>query len=93
MQGDLELEEETEQVGSRLSEETIMRHIQTENYTPTTTSSLNEESDICVICQGEFEYGESIGGLHCGHKYHEQCIKTWLQQMNNCPICKATAVL
>ncbi|KAL8131587.1 hypothetical protein AgCh_007500 [Apium graveolens] len=67
-EGGLQLEEQTEQVDSRLSEETIMRH-------------------------GEFEDGESIGGLHCGHKYHVQCIKKWLQQMNNCPVCKATAVV
>ena len=92
MQGYLELEERMGRVGSRLSEETIMQHIRITCYT-TTTTSTNEGPDICVICQGEFEDDEFMGGLRCGHEYHVQCIKKWLRQINNCPICKATAVL
>lgn len=74
-----------------LSEETIMEHLKTRTYAAS-TKRVDEEPDICVICQGEYETNELIGGLQCRHEYHVECIKKWLQQNNSCPICKATAV-
>lgn len=74
-----------------LLEETIMEHLKTRTY-DATTERVDEEPDICVICQGEYENDELIGGLHCRHEYHVECIKKWLQQNNSCPICKAVAI-
>lgn len=74
-----------------LSEETIMEHLKTRTYAAE-DKRVDEEPDICVICQGEYENDELIGGLHCRHEYHVECIKKWLQQNNSCPICKAAAV-
>ena len=91
MQDYLALQERMGRVGSRLSEEQIMQNIRKTSHT-TTTTSTNEGPDICVICQAEFEDDESVGVLSCGHEYHVQCIKKWLRRINNCPLCKATAV-
>ncbi|KAL8133063.1 hypothetical protein AgCh_008505 [Apium graveolens] len=74
-----------------LSEETIMKHLKTRTY-DATAKRVDEEPDICVICQGEYENDQLIGGLHCRHEYHVECIKKWLQQNNSCPVCKAAAV-
>ncbi|WOH05235.1 hypothetical protein DCAR_0624649 [Daucus carota subsp. sativus] len=91
MQENLELEEQMGRVDSRLSEETIMGHLKVRSY-DATSERINEEPDICVICQGEYEKDELIGGLQCRHEYHVECVKKWLQQHNSCPICKADAV-
>ncbi|KAI8558527.1 hypothetical protein RHMOL_Rhmol04G0101500 [Rhododendron molle] len=55
-------------------------------------SNSDEEPDICVICQVEYESRERIGTLECGHEYHANCITKWLQEKNVCPVCKATAL-
>ncbi|KAF8094933.1 hypothetical protein N665_0348s0016 [Sinapis alba] len=45
-------------------------------------------SDRCVVCQMEFEVGESLVLLRlCNHPYHSECITKWLQTKKICPIC------
>jgi hypothetical protein len=46
----------------------------------------------CTICQFEYEEGEEMGKLDCGHTFHILCIKQWLEQKNSCPVCKTAAV-
>ncbi|KAL7608453.1 hypothetical protein Lser_V15G12265 [Lactuca serriola] len=53
--------------------------------------SKEGEGKICVVCQEEYEVGQTIGTVKCGHVYHEKCIKKWLVQKNLCPICRSTA--
>jgi hypothetical protein len=43
------------------------------------------------ILQEEYKFKDSMGKLKCGHDYHADCIKKWLQVKNICPICKASA--
>ncbi|XP_055809011.1 uncharacterized protein LOC129877521 [Solanum dulcamara] len=50
------------------------------------------ESDICAICQSEYEHEESIGALQCGHEYHTDCIKQWLLKKKDCPMCRASVL-
>ncbi|GLT85078.1 hypothetical protein SLE2022_032800 [Rubroshorea leprosula] len=45
------------------------------------------EIDRCVVCQVEYEEGESLAALCCGHLYHSECICQWLQIKKVCPIC------
>ncbi|WOH05238.1 hypothetical protein DCAR_0624652 [Daucus carota subsp. sativus] len=78
-------------VGGGLSEETIMRHLKIRSH-DVTSKKMDEEPDICVICQDEYEKDELIGGLQCRHEYHVECVKKWLKQRNSCPLCKADAV-
>jgi len=49
------------------------------------------ESARCVICLEDYKFKDSIGKLKCGHDYHADCIKKWLQVKNACPVCKASA--
>ncbi|PHU05372.1 hypothetical protein BC332_26194 [Capsicum chinense] len=50
------------------------------------------ESEICAICQSEYEDEENMGTLQCGHKYHTNCIKQWLLKKKNCPMCRASVL-
>ncbi|NXN78652.1 DZIP3 ligase, partial [Bombycilla garrulus] len=48
--------------------------------------------DPCAICH------EELGGmpceLQCGHEFHRECIRMWLQESSStCPICRDYAVL
>jgi len=44
----------------------------------------------CCICMCEFEPGERVTTMPCGHCYHSSCIKQWLDGNNTCPVCRET---
>jgi len=47
------------------------------------------DSENCVICLGDFEDGETLTVLPCGHGYHQECIEPWLISKSAlCPVCK-----
>ncbi|GFS30603.1 hypothetical protein Acr_00g0012920 [Actinidia rufa] len=84
------LEEPMGHANVGLSNEEVHMHLQIRTHT-SPADQLNSEPDICVICQGEYKNDEKIGTLPCGHEYHVDCIKKWLQQKTVCPLCKAPA--
>jgi hypothetical protein len=47
--------------------------------------SLEEPS--CAICFAPLEVGDRIGDLRCKHEFHVDCLKTWMQRKNACPLC------
>ncbi|CAN5965566.1 unnamed protein product [Sphagnum jensenii] len=90
----LALEDRIGNVSTGLTAEAVADKLKTSYY-----SSLNmavarfsQEYDIkCSICQEEYEDGDELGKVDCGHSYHVLCIQQWLVQKNQCPICKAPA--
>jgi len=47
-------------------------------------NNQNEECSICMDTDNNSEW--SI--LQCGHKFHGECISTWLLTNQTCPICR-----
>ncbi|CDF33945.1 unnamed protein product [Chondrus crispus] len=48
-----------------------------------------EEESVCAVCLDNFETGQQVRFLACGHLYHRVCIDPWLQSSSNCcPLCK-----
>lgn len=43
----------------------------------------------CAICREGFVVGAQVKRLPCGHEFHGDCIVSWLQGSNTCPICRA----
>jgi len=44
----------------------------------------------CGVCLAEYEEGEAIRMLPCGHHFHTKCVDVWLQKyLNRCPFCQA----
>jgi len=46
----------------------------------------NGEAASCVVCLLEFEQGEELGRLPCGHTFHRSCIESWLAVRAQCPM-------
>jgi len=42
----------------------------------------------CAICLEEGPLAE----LYCGHRYHPQCIRIWLQKQTLCPCCRLEGI-
>jgi len=56
---------------------------------PTKKFVKGEDPETCPICLDDFEEGEKLRILPCGHAYHCQCIDPWLLKTRRlCPICK-----
>ncbi len=62
------------------------------NLLPSSIITEKKESEgqenNCIICIGDFEIGDKVTSLPCLHVFHTECIKSWLQSKNHCPICK-----
>ena len=46
------------------------------------------DDDPCSICLEEFVVPNRIIVLPCEHKFHSDCIKSWISQDSSCPICR-----
>ncbi|KAL9248793.1 putative E3 ubiquitin-protein ligase RHG1A [Drosera capensis] len=87
----LALEERIGNVCTGLSEETILSLMKQRTY----LALMKEEQmeiEPCCICRENYNEGEELGTLDCGHDFHTGCIKQWLAQKNLCPICKTTGL-
>lgn len=49
-------------------------------------------SPNCSICLCPYQDKESCRRLPCNHFYHSECIDKWLNQVNQCPLCRKEAV-
>lgn len=49
----------------------------------------NCDQTQCMVCLSDFEHGEEVRKLPCGHVFHSSCIDEWLRRCTDCPICKA----
>lgn len=90
----LALEERIGNVNTGLSDDIIAKCLKQSTYASSniTAAAVSQESEIkCSICQEEYLEEDGLGKLDCGHSYHTTCIKQWLMQKNQCPICKAAA--
>ena len=48
----------------------------------------NNGNEQCSICLDEFIENETLIHLDCHHYYHEKCLKGWLKNNRNCPMCR-----
>ncbi|XVF36303.1 hypothetical protein REPUB_Repub19eG0046800 [Reevesia pubescens] len=86
----LALEERIGNVNTGLNEETILNRLKRRKYSSAPAAVL--EAEPCCVCQEEYNNGEDLGTLECGHDFHADCIKRWLMHKNLCPICKTTGL-
>tara|TARA_B100002051_G_C16739583_1_gene643382 strand:+ start:675 stop:1127 length:453 start_codon:yes stop_codon:yes gene_type:complete len=46
------------------------------------------DMDECPVCLEKYNEYEELIELDCNHYYHEKCIKDWLKNNRNCPMCR-----
>jgi len=49
------------------------------------THKLQRWGAACVVCLEDFEQGDEVARLSCGHNFHEQCVRRWLRHRAQCP--------
>lgn len=57
--------------------------------TITFDNSIDNEHQMCTVCQCDFEDGDVIKVLGCDHRFHDDCVEGWLTgEKNECPLCR-----
>jgi hypothetical protein len=46
------------------------------------------DNKCCGICTDEYESGDDIRMLGCGHYFHQACVDEWFKNSNICPQCR-----
>lgn len=87
-----QINESFEQASEFMASSGLTEKLISKNLTLTKYREEEEESEICVVCQVEFENNERVGVLQCRHRFHPKCIKEWLLRKNVCPLCKGQAL-
>lgn len=54
---------------------------------PDATPEELAENHLCVICREELR--TNVKRLPCGHLFHANCLRGWLEQTQECPTCRA----
>ena len=49
----------------------------------------NKKICNCAICLEEIKKNTKVYKLKCKHKFHKQCLKDWLNQKLECPMCRS----
>lgn len=55
-------------------------------------SGNDVDDECCAICLGRLEQGCEVGDIACGHVFHKDCLKDWLQNKNTCPLCQQVGI-
>ncbi|QDZ19203.1 E3 ubiquitin-protein ligase synoviolin/Hrd1 [Chloropicon primus] len=61
-----------------------------ENFEDATAEEIGENS-VCIICREEMVAG-AAKKLHCGHIFHANCLRSWLERQQTCPMCRTPVI-
>jgi len=53
----------------------------------------NLDLGTCSICLEETCASDTVGGLRCGHAFHQGCVETWLRRSPSCPVCRTNVAM
>lgn len=69
--------------------QSVLDLIEVKELTP---EELDGQELACAICLSDFEAGEGVRKMRCGHMFHVDCIDVWLRQCSSCPLCNQDAL-
>ncbi|KAK8935756.1 E3 ubiquitin-protein ligase SDIR1 [Platanthera zijinensis] len=61
---------------------------QINNLPQSLIQQITDSEEACAVCLENPSVGDTIRHLPCLHKFHKDCIDTWLRRKRSCPICK-----
>ena len=80
-----------------INNETLNLKNESPNLKNKSTNLKNKSSNLklyklvkptCSICLDEIDFKDGLKIRSCGHIFHKDCIKEWVDKRNNCPMCR-----
>jgi len=69
--------------------DSLKRHYRLRRLNTLQQTLMSTSSAICSICLDDYSDAENkITKLECGHIYHKECVKDWLENNSTCPVCR-----
>ena len=69
--------------------DSLKRHYRLRRLNTLQQNLMSTSSAICSICLDDYSDAENkITKLECGHIYHKECVKDWLENNSTCPVCR-----
>eukprot|EP00817_Percolomonadidae_sp_ATCC50343_P007346 CAMPEP_0117428452 /NCGR_PEP_ID=MMETSP0758-20121206/8152_1 /TAXON_ID=63605 /ORGANISM="Percolomonas cosmopolitus, Strain AE-1 (ATCC 50343)" /LENGTH=141 /DNA_ID=CAMNT_0005214807 /DNA_START=1371 /DNA_END=1796 /DNA_ORIENTATION=+ len=59
-------------------------------YRPIPESAIENGECTCVICLEVVPETEKAMVTPCNHAFHEECLKRWMEEKLECPVCRET---
>ncbi|TPX47281.1 hypothetical protein SeMB42_g03383 [Synchytrium endobioticum] len=81
----IRLSERIGDVKSKGTPKHILQQLPTRRYK---AGSSKGDDSKCSVCLTEYDAGEEIKTLPCGHQYHVECVDSWLSKNGACPVCR-----
>ena len=47
----------------------------------------NQPEGVCPICLDKTA-NRKVVRLECGHTFHSKCLREWMHNRHNCPVCR-----
>ncbi len=63
-------------------------HVPVSIYTRPSPAPSENSRPTCVVCLADFDDGDGLRTLACGHSFHAHCVDPWLIENQSCPLCK-----
>ncbi|CAO2169386.1 unnamed protein product [Urochloa humidicola] len=60
-----------------------------ERFPDASPEELNASDATCIICREEMTTAKK---LLCGHLFHVNCLRSWLERQHTCPTCRAPII-
>ncbi|HSX13700.1 MAG TPA: ankyrin repeat domain-containing protein [Chlamydiales bacterium] len=69
-------------------------------YLPFKASKTSPDEECCIVCLDDIKNGEGVlehkvdkTGKVVFHRFHQNCLDSWLSINNNCPLCRCEAIV
>lgn len=82
-----------DRASARAADPDVIQSLPTFAYAPSESAEAaggggtGEGHTCCVICRDDYEEGDLLRTLGCGHSWHARCLDPWLLTDSRCPLC------
>ena len=65
----------------------LLKYMNVSDFSPESVNlAASDGQRTCLVCLEDYESGDRIRTLFCGHQFHADCVDRWLEISSTCPM-------